>query len=194
MPAPHEVVAAPYTIYLAPIGTAFPDVDEAPAVAWDLLGTSGDENYDEAGVTVTHSQTVEPWTPVGTTAPRKAFRTSEGLSIGFTLVDTSAAQYARILNDATVTQTPPGAGTPGTDEFDLLQGLVVAQFALLARGMSPANNLLAAQYEVPIVYQGAEPAPVFEKGVPAGLECEFMVLKHDSLGIGKLVIQTAVAS
>lgn len=194
MAAPHELVAAPLTVWLAPVATAFPDVDEAPAVAWEKLGTSGDKNLTEDGVTVTHDQTVVAWRPAGSTAARKAFRTEESLMIEFTLADISAAQYARILNDAAITQTAAGAGTPGTDEFDLLQGLDVTRFALLARGVSPADNDLAAQYEVPICYQGASPAPVFRKGEPAGLACQFIALEDDSAGFGQLVIQTAEAS
>ena len=28
---PYEIVAAPFTLYIAPIGTDFPDIDEAPS-------------------------------------------------------------------------------------------------------------------------------------------------------------------
>lgn len=193
MGAPHEIVAAPLTVYVAALGTAFPDVDEAPVAAWLKLGTSGDKNYSEDGVTVTHEQTIEVFRPAGGTAARKAFRTEEGLLIEFTLVDISAAQYAKVLNNATVTQTAAGAGTPGTDKFDLLQGLDVAAFALLARGKSPADNALSAQYQVPKVYQAASPAPAYVKGTPAGLAIQFAALDDSVDAFGELVIQTAVA-
>lgn len=196
MSAPHEIVAAPLTVWLAPVGFAFPDVDETPipTMGWEKLGTSGDKNYDEDGVTVTHGQTIEVFRPAGSTAARKAWRTEEELLIGFTLVDLSAAQYARVLNDVTVTQTAAAAGVPGTDAFPLLQGLDVTLFALLARGASPANNALTAQYEVPIVYQAESPEPVWKKGEPAGLAIQFAALLHDTLGFGKLRVQTAAAA
>lgn len=194
MAAPMEIVAAPLTVYLAPVGTAFPLVDTAPAVGWVKLGTSGDKNYSEDGVTVQHSQSIATFTPAGGTAPRKAWRTQEGLEIGFTLVDISAAQYAQVLNDASVTTTAPGVGQPGQDDFDLLQGLDVATFALIARGLSPSDEQFVAQYQVPIVYQGAEPTPAYKKGEPAGLACSFMALEDASLGFGKLIVQTAAAS
>lgn len=194
MAVPQEIVAAPLKIYLAPVGTAFPDVDTAPAVQWELLGTSGTKNYDEEGVTVEHPQTIEGWRAAGTTGQRKAFRTEEDLLIGLTLVDLSAAHYAAVMNNATVTHTNPGSSIPGTDEFPLLRGLTVATFALLARGVSPADNTLAAQYEVPLCYEAGSPSPVFTKGTPAGLAVQFAALEDSSAGFGTLVIQTDEAS
>jgi hypothetical protein len=194
MAAPQEIVAAPLAIYLAPVGTAFPLVDATPAVTWELLGTSGTKNYGDEGVTVTHGQSVEEWRPAGGTGARKAFRTEESLVIEAVLVDLDAAHYAKVLDDATVTHTNPSSGVPGTDEFSTQRGLDVQEFALLARGVSPADNTLAAQYEVPRVYQAGEPAPVYVKGTPAGLAVSFAALEDDSAGFGTLVIQTDAAS
>lgn len=200
MAQPFEVIAHPLTIWLAPVGTAFPDVSEDPDASWTKLGTSGDENYDEEGVTVTHDQTIEMWTPAGSTGARKAFRTEEGLVIEFTLVDISADQYAKVLNDATVTQVAAGAGTAGVDEFGLTQGHTVATYALLARGLSPADDQFASQYQVPRCFQNASPEPQYNKGgEPAGLACEFAALEDlnaaaDAERFGKLVIQTAAPS
>lgn len=196
---PFEVIAHPLTLWLAPVGTAFPDVSEDPDASWTLVGTSGDENYDEEGVTVSHEQTVEEWTPAGSTGPRKAFRTGERLVIGVTVADISAAQYAQALNNATITQDAPGAGTAGVDRFGLTQGHDVAVFALLARGKSPADDQFEAQYQVPRVFQGANPEPQYQKGEPAGLALEFVALEDlnasaDAERFGELVIQTAAPS
>ena len=188
MAAPMEIVAAPLTVYVAAVGTAFPNVDTAPSGSWTKLGTSGDKNYEEDGVTVTHEQSIETFTPAGGTAPRKAWRTEEGLLIGFTLVDLSPEQYAKVLNDTAVSTI---AGPPARKEFNLLRGITVARFAVLARGLSTVNDALNAQYQVPIAFQNAEPEPVYKKGEPAGLAVEFMALEHDTEGFGKLVIQTA---
>lgn len=115
--------------------------------------------------------------------------------IGFTLVDISAQQYAKVLNDAAVTQTAAGAGTPGFDSVPLYQGIEVAAYALIARGLSSVDEALAAQYQVPIVYQNAEPAVTYNKGTPAGLAIQFTALfDDDSAGFGDLVVQDAVAS
>lgn len=116
------------------------------------------------------------------------FRSAESFLLGFTLVDLTPEQYAEILNAATVTTA---AGPPAIKSFNLEQGTTVSLFALLARGKSPVNDTLNAQFQVPIVYQSASPKPVFMKSAPAGLDCEFTALKDPSLGIGSLVIQTA---
>lgn len=188
MAAPFEVVCAPLTVYLAPTGTAFPAVNAAPSGSWFKLGTSGTKNYDAKGVTVTHNQTVAKWTPVGGTAARKAYRTDEALLIEFELVDLTPEQYAEVLNNAAVTTA---AGPPATKSFNLQQGLTVAEFALLARGVSSVNDALPAQYQVPIVYQAASPALVYTKGAPASLHCQFEALDDVTSGFGSLVIQTA---
>ncbi len=194
MSDPLEIVAAPLTLYVAPTGTSFPDVDETPGAGWTKIGTSGPKNYTEDGVVVTHEQELSAFTPAGSTAKQKVWRVTEGLKIEVTLADISAAQYAKILNDATVTTTPAGGGTPGHKEFSLLQGKDVALFALLARGESSEAAGLAAQYEVPIAYQSESPAPAYKKGEPAGLKLAFEALEDSTAGFGTLVIQTAAAS
>lgn len=188
MPAPFEIVAHPLTVYLAAVGTAFPATNATPSASWTKLGTSGDKNYDEEGVTVTHQQTIATFRPAGSTAERKAWRTEEGLLIAFTLVDVSPEQYAKVLNDIAVTTT---VGPPATKDFNLLRGVDVARFALLARGKSPVLETVNAQYQVPIVIQNGEPAPVYRKGEPAGLQVEFKALEDDTTGFGKLMVQTA---
>lgn len=189
-----EVVASPLTVWVAPTGTDFPLVDAEPDGDWFLLGTNGDGNYEDAGVTVTHEQTITTWTPAGRTMARKAWRTAEGFSIGFSLTDITSAQYAKTLNDATVTQIAAGMGTPGYDSIELYQGLTVAKFALLARGLSPFSESFAAQYQVYQAYQGANQAPVYTKGTPATLAVMFSAFfDEDNDGVGELINQTAAS-
>lgn len=195
MGVPLEVVANPLTVWVAPTGTDFPNVDAAPDGDWFLLGTSGAANYEDAGVTVTHDQTITTWTPAARTMPRRIWRTAEGFSVAFSLTDISSAQYAKTLNDATVTQIAAGSGTPGYDSIELYQGLTVAVFALLARGLSPFDESMAAQYQVYQAYQGANQAPVYTKGTPATLAITLSALfDEDNDGVGQLIIQTAVSN
>lgn len=188
MAAPYEIIAAPLTVYLAPVGTAFPLTNAAPAGTWFKLGTNGSKNYDAKGVTVTHDDTIGSFTPAGGTAKRKVFRTDESMMIEFDLADLTIEQYAKILNDATVTVT---AGPPATKDINLLQGLAVTTFALLARGVSPVNDALPLQYQVPIVYASSKPKPVYTKSAAALLNCQFEALEDLTLGFGKLLVQTA---
>jgi hypothetical protein len=163
-------------------------VNAAPPGAWIKLGTNGPDNFEENGVMVTHNQTLNPWRSAASTLARKVFRSAEELLLEFTLVDLSIAQYAKVMNDATVNTT---AGPPATQDFNLMLGTSVATFAMIARGVSPVNDTLPAQYQVPIVYQGASPTPAFKKDVPAGLDVQFAALKDQALGAGKFVVQTA---
>jgi hypothetical protein len=188
MAAPYEIVAAPLTVFVAPVGTVFPLVNAAPPGAWFQLGASGTKNYGEKGVTVSHPQQINKFTPAGGTAARKAWRTGEQFLIDFELADLTIEQYAKTLNDALVTTT---VGPPATKDINLLQGITVKNYALLARGVSSVNEALPCQYQVPIVFQAASPAPVHSKSAPAMLACQFEALDDLALGFGKLVVQTA---
>lgn len=195
---PYEIIGAPLTLWLAPVGEAFPLIDADPAGNWVKIGTNGDANYDEGGVKVTHNQTFNQAKPAGTTGPVKAWRTSEELMIGVTLWDLTLEQYAHALNEATVATTAAGVGTAGFKTVGLSQQQDVALFALLARGVSPYGDGMNAQYQVPRCYQSANPAPAFTKGNPAGLALEFTALEDlnaasANVRFGSLVAQHQAA-
>jgi len=197
---PYEVVAQPFTLYVAAVGSAFPDIDEEPGASWTKLGTSGDLNYTEDGVTVTHSQSIELWRALGSTGPRKAFRPEEELRIALVVADLTLEQYAIAMNFNTVSTESPGVGEPGYKKLGLSRGLQVTQRALLVRGnaASPYGDGWAAQYEVPVAVEAGEPEVVFTKGEPAGLALEFVALEDpdaasDDERFGRLIAQNADA-
>ena len=199
MSTPYEVVAQPFTLWVAPVGTAFPDVDTAPAGSWTKVGTSGDLNYTEDGVTVTHSQSVELWRALGSTGPRKAFRGEEELRISLVLADVSLEQYKVAMGFNTVTDTAAGVGTPGYRSLGLSRGLTVTQRALLVRGSgSPYGDSFSMQYEIPVAVEAGEPEVVYTKTEPAGLALEFVAIEDPNASstderFGRLVAQDAVA-
>jgi hypothetical protein len=179
MPAPYEVIAAPLTVYVAPVGTAKPAVNAAPGGSWIKLGTSGTKNYGTKGVVVTHNDTIVKWRPAGGTGHRKAWRTEEFISVEFDLIDLTAEQYAYAMNTATVTTAGNAKSIP------MQMGVTVAQVALLARGISPINDAFAAQYFIPIAIQTGDPAPAYAgEGVPAGLSIKFDSIEDATLGYG----------
>jgi hypothetical protein len=198
--APFEILATPFTVWRAPVGEAFPDVDTIPAGGWVKVGTSGDLNYGEDGVTITHEQEVSTHRALGSTGPRKAFRVSERQVVSFVLNDLSLEQYRTALNQNTVTTTAPGAGTPGTKDIGLSRGLAVEEMSLLLRAdVSPAGDGWKMQYEIPRAVEIGSPEVVFRKGEPAGLALEFETLEDTAASVeterfGRLVIQTAAAS
>jgi hypothetical protein len=185
---PYEVVVGPYTVWVAPVGTAFPVTNANPSGSWIKLGTNGTKNYDEKGVTVTHTQNLQRWKPVGSTGNRKVWRDSEVSTIEFELVDATLEQIALVLNNASVSTQ---VGPPATKTISLQQGQNVAVYALLARGNSPYNDSLNAQYQVPIAFQAANPAPNFGLSGPAGFACTWEFLEDPTSGFGTLVAQTS---
>jgi hypothetical protein len=176
VPAPYELLAVPFHAYLALPGTPEPDLTEAIDASgsdWVLLGTLGADEYDEDGITVTHEQNIEYFRGLGKTIPIKAFRTSEGLTLGLVVRDVTMETYAKALNDATV-----DSSDPGSKALALYQGYNVAQYALAIRSADgPYADGAAMQYWVPTVVQSGNPAPVYKRGTPAGLAFTFTTMK-----------------
>jgi hypothetical protein len=197
MAAPEEVVASPLTIYLAVVGTAFPAIDDAEGtfgVAWEKLGVAGSNNYDDSGVSLSHAETVNDFTPAGSTMPTKRFRTAESFETKLNLVDLSPASYAKVMNDATITTVAAGVGVAGEESFSLFRGDQVNSFALLARGLSPINNDLNMQYEFSKAFVSVNGDAVFKKGVPVALPISILAVKHATTDVIICRIQSAPAT
>jgi hypothetical protein len=198
--APYEIIAAPFTAWLAVTGTAFPLIDVLPAafdVAWVKIGTSGELNYKQDGVTIRHSQTVVRWRSLGDTGAGWAVRTEEALMVSLILADVSLEQYRVALNHNTVTDVAAG-GEAGYRKIGLSRGPAVTSRALLVRGPSPYATNMNMQYEVPIVVHIGEPEVVYRKDEPAGLALEFEAMVDTTAStederFGRLVAQDAAA-
>jgi|WetSurMetagenome_2_1015567.scaffolds.fasta_scaffold220713_3 hypothetical protein len=195
---PYEIIAAPFTAWIAPVGTAFPAVDADPAAPWTKVGSSGPLNYLDDGVTVEHAQTMNFFRALGDCGSRKAFRTEEDLKIRLTLADLTLEQYALALNSNAVSDTPAAVGTPGYRSVGLSRGFTVATVALLVRGPSPYGENFALQYEVPIAAQTGNPQPVYKKDAPAALALEWTALvdpnaSDETERFGRILAQDAEA-
>jgi hypothetical protein len=193
VPPPYELMAVPFEIWLAAEGTAKPDITDNTLSGWTKLGARGADEYDEAGITVTHEQEVNVYRGLRGTGPIKAWRTSEGLKLGFTLNDLTLESYGRVLNNLTVEDV-------GSRALTMRQGDQVATFALLARAADgPYGDDLPVQYWIPKVFQSASPAVNHRKGIPAGLALEFTALEWldaatEALRFGVLEAQDASGS
>lgn len=194
MAAPEEVLAFPLTVWLAPVGSTMPLVDAAPTTPWEVLGVEGDLNYDDTGVIVSHGETTFDFVPAGSTMPAKRFRTAEELLTKLNLVDLSPATYAKVMNDAALTIVAASAGVAGYDSFSLFRGDQVNSFAVLLRGVSPVDNKLNMQYEVPKAFVSVNGDVTFNKGVVASLPIEIQMIRHSSADDPICRIQTAAAS
>ena len=197
MSEPNEIIAAPFTLYVAPVGTAFPAIGAEPASPWMMVGTSGDRSMTEEGVTIAHSQSINGVRSAGSTGQVKAFRTEEDLMVSLTLMDISLEQYSLALNSNAVTTVAAGVGAPGVKSIQLYRGVKVAMMALLVRGTASAYGPdWKAQYEIPVCYQAGDADPVFTKGEPAGLALEFATVEDNDAAtpeqrFGRLVMQHA---
>lgn len=178
---PIELITAPFKVYVAAVGTSFPDIDADPS-SWTLFGTSGERDIDESGVTVHHDQTINKIRSYGSTGPRKASRTEESLRITFNLMNMKPAWYDYALSKAGVTDTPAGASDAGHQAIGLYRGTSIYEIAMLIRGTNASPELedTEAQYEIPRVIQIGSPAPAFVKGAPGMLAFEFEALEDEN--------------
>jgi hypothetical protein len=177
-----EIIDQPWTLYLAPVGTEFPLLDDEEAdfdAAWTKIGVSGALNYDPSGVKMSHKEKVETFQGSGSTIPVKAFRSAEETMISLKLADMRLEMYSVALNGVGVTAGQTQApGVSGTKKMRFYRGTRVTTYALLARGSSPYNQELAAQVCLPVCFQSAAPSPSYQLGKPAMLDLEFTALRN----------------
>ena len=179
--APFEIISAPGTIWDAAVGTAFPDVDVAPSVSWRKIGTTGDLNLTDAGITIAHPRTFNPFRPLGSTAPTKTFASEEDLLIRAVLADLTLEQYQHVMNENTVTESD------GLAKIGLYRGVSVARRALLVRfAVSPYRDDGVSQYECPIAVQQGKPEVIFTRGgAPAALALEWHAQTDPSAAVAE---------
>lgn len=174
---PYEIIVGPAKVYVAPTGTAFPDVDDAAdsfSTLWQPLGQT------DGGIHVQHTQTVVEHRTDQVTAARKATRTEEGLNITFSLAELTLARYKVALNNALGAVTT--ASGPTRTSIPLYRGgFQVETLALLVRGdhLSPYGDL-NLQYQVPVVYENGTPTADFSKENKALLACSFNALGDEN--------------
>ena len=192
----HELIVAPFKIYLAPVGETFPGVAADPAGNWALLGRGGDLAMGEEGLTITHAQTVDLHRTYGATGPRKASRSSEDLTVAFTLLDLTLEGYTQAINAAAPTEVSAGTGAAGYRHVNLHRGVAVGCVAMLIRGkVSGYGDGFNTQYEIPTAAQTGAPAVTYVKNALAGLSMEFMAIEDAAASspFGRLVMQNAAA-
>lgn len=196
---PFEIIAAPFVVWTAALGTTFPLTDADPSASWTKVGSSGDLNYLADGVKVSHAQKMVLFRSLGDAGSRKVFRTEEDLMIALTLADLTLEQYAHAINSNAVATTAAGSGTAGYKKLPLSRGFSVATVALLVRGPSPYGSDWTMQYEVPRAAQSGNPQIVYRNdGNPAALALEWTALvdpdaSSDDERFGRLIAQHADA-
>ena len=189
--APFEMVSGPLTLYLAPEGTAAPEISATPPAAWVQFGQSGARNYSEDGVVVTPEQELSTQRVLGSTAAAKVFRVNEDVMISVTVLDLHPSTFARALNNQTITQTSPASGVAGRRDVSLLRGREVDVYALVAKGFSPIGDGFEAQFWFPRAYTQNVGAATYIKGQAAGFALETRMLEDLTDGFGLYMVQDA---
>lgn len=186
---PYALVVGVGEVYLAAVGTTFPDTDETPGASWTYLGSTDDE-----GVSVTHTRDKEIHFKGNSVLPQKATYSEARETIKFNLKEITVARYALVLDNAAVTSVAAGSGTPGTQYMLLKPGTNVPQFAMLVRGPSPVMDAFA-QYEYARVSPTGEVETVYAKKDGLVLPCEFEAFEdlNNAGQFGTYRAQAAVA-
>lgn len=184
---PFEIVVGVGRVYLAPVGTTFPDTDETPPVAWTNLGCTDDD-----GVTVAHTREYTEHTKGCSALIQKVTLETAKEEISFNLAEITPERYAKLLSNASVVTVAAAAGTPGTRYFRIEPA--VTQFAMLIRGPSPLGDYYA-QYEYPRVSEVAGVELQYQKGDKSVLACQFQAFEDTSNAgrYGTYRAQSAVA-
>lgn len=176
-----EIIAGPLTLYLAPVGTAFPAIGTAPTGDWVKVGTGGARNYDTSGVTVMHNATYTKVRTDGATGPLVAFIDEEDLMFRVRLIDFALEQLRNALEGNAITTVAAGTGTAGTKTVGLSKGPGrAAEYALIAEGPSPYLDGQVARFLVPRCFQSGNLETIFRKSQPAGVSLEFTALENAS--------------
>lgn len=197
---PYEVLGAPAEVYIAPVGTAFPDIDATPAGTWVRLGTDGALNYDAgAGVSANHPQSISSWRSLGAAGVRKRFLTEEDGTYAVTVADLTLEEYAHAIENA-VTTVGAGGGSAGSKWLGLSRPATIPTIALLIRVLeSPEIEDGFMQYEIPRAQQMGQPNPIFRRDQPALLAMEWGALidpdaATEAERLGRVRVQTTASA
>jgi len=194
-----KIIMAPFEAWWAPVGESVPDLADTPSGNWDKIGTNGLSHMAEGGVTVRHTQTLNEVRTEGGTAPQKVTRSEEDLEVEFNIVDMSLEEYAKAMNDQTVTDTAAGSGTAGVRSIPIRRGTDVEVKALLLRGASPYGSSFSSQYYVAQAYVKGDIEIVYTKNDKAMVHFLFGAIEDPSQAaeedrLAKLYMQDAAAA
>lgn len=186
MAAPEEVLAFPMDLFIADVGTAFPDIADLIAdfdAAWVKLGKEASNDYDDQGVTLSFAEQVLDFKPSGRTTAVKRFRTDETITAKVNIVDWSADTVGQLMNN-------PVQTLPHSKKISLYRGPKVAQYALLGRASSGENNDLNMHLLVPKAFVSVNGESPFTIGKVSMLPTEIMVALQTDADIPYVEIQT----
>ncbi|HEU01344.1 MAG TPA: hypothetical protein ENH89_13550 [Aurantimonas coralicida] len=180
-----EIISGPLKVYVAPAVEAMTAVGSSPAGNWVLLGTSGDLNYTEEGVTIRGEHSTEVWRSLGSPYPRKSFRPEADTFVDVVVADMSLTHLRVAFNNNVV------VADSGFDYLSMDQGLEPTEHSLMVRGTgnSPLFSGSNMQYEIEKCVQIGNTEMVFVKGEPVGVQFTFQLIYNESgsFPVGRIV-------
>ena len=154
---PYDTVVGPGSVWLAPVGTAFPVVDLAtPAAAWISLGET------DGGLTFTPKRSVKKHYTDQSFAPKKTTVTLRETEVSVALAQITLERLAKILDGQAIVTVAAGAGTAGYRYFTLSAAATLPQYAMLIRVPSPYGDGYT-QIELACVSPSGDQKIVFKK-------------------------------
>ncbi len=174
-------------IFIAPVGEAFPDADDAPAGNWVTLGDI------DGGVTINKTQSTDEHEVDDESGPVKITRSAERMTIVANLAEATLDNLGEVFNK----QDPSvDAGPPAIKTLNLYRGVGnVNEVAVLFRGGSPYGDF-NAQYQIPRAAQIGDIGSAFVKDSKVLIPVEFTALVDPNAAtaaekFGSWVAQTA---
>ncbi len=189
--SPYEILVGSGEAWRAPVGTAFPDLDETPTSPWVSMGDM------DGGLTVNSTQTIVQHRTDQHTGPVKATRSEENLTLETNLAEATLENMALVLN-SDVEDVAPGATTIGTRTVNLHRGPDVDQYAFLFRAYSPYGPW-EEQYCLPVGYFDGDASFAYTKEGKLVILARFTCLEDPNAAteeerFGYLVAQDAAAT
>lgn len=194
---PNNIMVGVADIWLGPTDEAWPDVDDTPAGNWELLGTTGNEEYSEDGVHLQFTRQHVKHFTLGSTHPKKASITREELMVSLTLLDMDPDELSKAFNHNTVSSVAAGAAAGGYDWHGLSLNLTPTEKRMLIRmAYSPLLTGGNSQFELERVYAVGDYDMAFTKDGMVGAAMEFHCLEDpdastDAERFGRWVAQDA---
>ena len=176
MAVPAELIAGPWTIYVADAGEDHPEIADDVTTPWVKLGA----NLSDDGITFERDETINEQMTLDSPLVAKLFREKDALALTATVLDLSTETWARVENGAAVTSQVPASGEGGYKEFTIGRGFDIKYYSVLLRGKSPEDNNLNLQGLIRYAYISSN-GPELQKAEAAGLELSIMCIRDSAI-------------
>ena len=181
MSAPYPIQLAPADIWLAPIGEAFPSINDTPAANWVLRLPA--TSITEDGITIAPQVQDSRVFALGSVAPVKAGIVQRQFTLECNLMDMTVEAIALAMggDPDDVTDTAAAGGEPGHRSIALPSSPVPQGWAALVRwGQSGYGDDFNSQYEIKSVVQVGGGGHRFHKADPLAPAFNLVALWTDA--------------